>query len=113
MGIEIKRNKKGEYSLKSSISDESYHPEKKWITEDAAKKLLIERAFYKFIEQAIEIDMTFPNGYSDDKIKYNKNIPNFHEWYLGILKSEEWGKKLYEKFNEVLEKHNMNLNTDV
>ncbi|MFM2393081.1 MAG: hypothetical protein RLZZ546_1063 [Bacteroidota bacterium] len=113
MGLEIKRNKKGEYSLTSTVSDESYHPEKKWITEDEAKKLLIERAFYKFVEDAIQIDMTFPNRYTvNDKYHYDDKIPNFNEWYLGILKDDNHGKKLFEKFNEVLKKHDMDLNTD-
>lgn len=113
MGLDIKRNKKGEYSLTSTISDESYHPDKKWVTADEAKKMLIERAFYKFVEQAIEIDMTFPNGYHvNDKREFNDDIPNFPEWYLSILRNDNYGKKLFEKFNELLKKHNMDLNTD-
>ncbi len=113
MGLEIKRNDIGEYSLTSTISNESYHPEKEWITLDEAKKLLIEKAFYKFVEQAIEIDMSFPNNYFvNDKREYNKELTNFLEWHLNILKDDEYGKKLFEKFNEVLKKLNMDLNTD-
>lgn len=114
MGLEIKKNKEGLYSLTSTISDESYHPESKWITLDDAKKLLIEKSFYKFVEEAIKIDMNFPNGYIvNDKHCYDKSLPNFNDWYLSILKDENYGKKLFETFNEVLKKHDMNLNTDI
>jgi hypothetical protein len=40
MGVEIKRNEKV-YTKKSGISDESYHPEKKWISEEEKKFLLL------------------------------------------------------------------------
>lgn len=66
MGIEIKKNDKG-YQMKSSVSGEKLH--KGWITEDEVKKILIERAYWKFIEQAIEIDMEFPNDYTINDVR--------------------------------------------
>jgi hypothetical protein len=62
MGLDIKRNKQGLYNAKSSISDESVTG-KGWITEDEFKKILIERAYFKFVEDVIKIDMEFPSGY--------------------------------------------------
>lgn len=62
MGLDIKRNSKGLYKAKSTISDELIH-EKKWITEDELKKTLIEREFFNFVEKVIKIDMEFPSGY--------------------------------------------------
>ena len=41
MGIQIKKNKNGEYRLKSTISDESLHPDKKFVSEYEAKSILI------------------------------------------------------------------------
>ncbi len=114
MGLEIKRNSKGEYSLKSSISNESYHPDKKWISIDEAKVLLIHKAFYRFVEEAINIDMTFPNGYTvNDKRERNEELPDFNEWHLSILREDDYGKNLFKKFNEVLKKHDMDLDTSV
>lgn len=37
MGLEVKRNAKGEYQLKSTVSGELYHDEK-WVSEDEAKR---------------------------------------------------------------------------
>jgi hypothetical protein len=64
MGIDIKKHKriKDTYSLTSSVSDESLHPDSKWVNETEAKRILINKLFWKFIDSAIEIDMTFPNG---------------------------------------------------
>lgn len=113
MGIEIKKNEKGLYSLKSTISDESYHLEKDWISEDEVKKKFIEQAFYRFVEKTIQIDMEFPNNYFiDGRYCVDKTKENFNEWYLEILKDDNYGKKLFQKFNEVLKKHNLDLNTE-
>lgn len=60
LGLDIKRNKEGLYSVKSTISDESLG---KFMTEDELKKMLIERAYFKFVEEVIKIDLEFPSGY--------------------------------------------------
>jgi hypothetical protein len=62
MGLDIKRNKKGLYKANSTISDESVTGGG-WVTEDEFKKMLIERAYFKFVEEVIKIDMEFPSGY--------------------------------------------------
>ena len=61
MGLDIKRNKKGLYKAKSSVSDKSVSDD--WVTEDEFKKILIERAYFKFMEDTIKIDMEFPSGH--------------------------------------------------
>ena len=53
--------------MTSTISDERLH-KKMWITLDECKKVLIERAFAKFIDDAIVIGMDFPLGYHIDDV---------------------------------------------
>ena len=60
MGLDIKRNKAGLYKVKSTISDEKLG---EYMTEDQMKKMLIERAYFKFVEEVIKIDLEFPSGY--------------------------------------------------
>ena len=60
MGLDIKRNKAGLYKVKSTISDEKLG---EYMTEDQIKKMLIERAYFKFVEEVIKIDLEFPSGY--------------------------------------------------
>ena len=62
MGLDIKRNKKGLYKAKSTVSDESVTGGE-WVTEDEFKKILIERAYFQFMQDVIKIDMEFPSGY--------------------------------------------------
>ncbi len=67
MGLNIKRNKAGLYKVKSIISDEKLG---EFMTEDELKRMLIERAYFKFIEDVIKIDLEFPSGYHiNDKIQ--------------------------------------------
>lgn len=67
MGLDIKRNKAGLYKVKSTISDEKLG---EYMTEDEIKKMLIERAYFKFVEEVIKIDLEFPSGYYiNDKIQ--------------------------------------------
>jgi hypothetical protein len=61
MGLEINKNKVGLYQINSTISDLLLH--EGWITENEVKKILIKRAYARFVENAIEIDMEFPNDY--------------------------------------------------
>jgi len=62
MGLEIKRNNKGKYNMKSTISDEQIH-EEKWISEKEAIKTLILRQWFRFVEESIKIYIEFPAGY--------------------------------------------------
>ena len=104
MGLDIKRNKKGLYKITSTISDESYHPDKKWITEEEAKKCLIEDAFYNFILKAIEIDMTFPQNYINEE-----GTSAYYEWFIGSFKEKKHSEILSEKIKEVIQKLNIDL----
>ena len=61
MGLDIKKNKEGLYKVKSSISDKQLG--KEWMSEDELKKILIEKAYWTFITNVIEIDMEFPSDY--------------------------------------------------
>jgi hypothetical protein len=105
MGLEIKRNKKGQYRLISTVSGECYHPDQKWVDEEEAKKILIYSQFDKFVEKVIEIDMTFPNGYFvNDRYFNDKENISFHEWFLAALKSDDTDKIVSDKFEEVYNK---------
>lgn len=68
MGLDIKRNRKGLYKAKASIAGQA---DGDWVNEDEFKKILIERVYFKFIEETIKIDMEFPSGYGvNDKLQY-------------------------------------------
>ena len=105
MGLDIKRNKEGLYSMKSTVSDESYHPDDEWITENEMKKILIHKALHKFIESAIEIDMAFPNYYHvNGKYHRDDTKPCFNTWMIKALKSDDLDDILEKKFTEVYNK---------
>lgn len=108
MGLQIKRNKKGEYKAKSSISDENQTDG--WISEDGMKKILIEKEIWNFLEKIIEIEMNFPFHYNiNDKICMDKPKIHFTEWFLDILHkdSKEQSKIFYNKVNEIVKKYNL------
>jgi hypothetical protein len=56
-GCRNQKKWKGLYQLKS-ISDESYHPEKKWISEEE-KKILITNEIWSFIEKLLKLIIVF------------------------------------------------------
>lgn len=108
MGLDIKRNKNGEFKLISTISDESYHPEKEWISLSEAKKIFINKALWGFIEKAIEIDMTFPNNYMvNDKICRDEK-PDFNQFILDCLRKENGDELITKKFEEVYKQLDLN-----
>lgn len=111
MGLEIKKNSKGLFKLTSTVSDESYHPDKKWISVDEAKKVLIENEIWSFIEKIIEIDECFPGSYyvngsydvkNDSKTKHLR-------WMLDNAYGEDGGEKLEAKFKEVIKRLEIDL----
>lgn len=108
MGLEIKE-KDGRFKLKSTVSDESYHPDKKDISLEEAKVLLIHRELFKFIDKVIEIDMDFPNGYNVNG-KYNRADTKFAEWYLSTLKSDDCDEITNAKFEEVYKRLGLEFN---
>lgn len=101
MGLDIKRNKKGLYKAKSTISDESVSGDV-WVTEDEFKKILIERAYWNFVRETIQIDMEFPNGYYvNDKHEFIKEKAGVgSRWMLDNWKGESFS----DKFKEICER---------
>jgi len=101
MGLDVKRNKKGLYKAKSSISGKSVNGDG-WVTEDEFKKILIDRAFFKFIEETIRIDMEFPSGYG---VNGNREIIDEKhnagsEWMI-----KNWNDEAFNnKFKEICER---------
>lgn len=101
MGLDIKRNRKGLYSVKSTISDEQLG--EKWMTEDEMKKLLVERAYWRFIEETIKIDLEFPSGYYvNDKFQAidGKHVKGSEF----ILENWNKGDAIEDKYREVLKR---------
>lgn len=105
MGLIVKRNKNKQYKLISSISDKSLNQHEEWISEEEAKKTLIELAFYDFISKTIEIDMTFPNNYYVNG-KCNNKKSNAEEFWKFILDSYKPGQEdvLEDKFQEIIKR---------
>lgn len=101
MGLDIKRNSKGLYKATSTISDELLH-DKKWITEDELKKVLIEREFFNFVEKVIKIDMEFPNGYhvNDQREHIEGKAGSGSRFLLDNLDA----KIIKDKYNEICER---------
>ena len=102
MGLNIKQNKKDLYNMESSITDSSIHPDQKWVTENEAKKLLINRKFWKFMEDIIEIDMEFPMGYHVNGKYCAVDKQRYCEWWLEKQKeSDDLTNTIIDKYNEV------------
>ena len=79
MGLKINRNEEYQYQLISTISDEKYHDEE-WVSEDEAKRILITRKIWDFIEDIVEIDIAFPDTYRiNGEIK---ELGKFTQWWL-------------------------------
>ena len=97
MGLDIKRNNKGLYKVKSTISDEILGKD---MTEDEFKKMLIEGAYFKFIEETIKIDLEFPSGYRiNDKIQ---SVEGKHCSGLDFLiKNWDNANVIEDKFREI------------
>ena len=106
MGLVIKK-KDGKYKIKSSVSDERLH-EKKWITEEEVKVVLIERAFWKFIQDAVQIDMDFLAHYhvNDKFVPYPEDKISFNKWWLDNGCKY---KPLYEKFKKMYQDLDLDL----
>lgn len=102
MGVEIKRNESGEYKLISTISDEQIHTEN-WVDETEAKRILIERLFLRFIDDAAQIEMDFPLKYHVNGEYQNSQPSKYHEWAIdkvnGGFNPEVYQAKMIEIMN--------------
>lgn len=113
MGCEIKTKiVKGEklYQIRSTNSNELYHT-KKWVTLDEAKKCMIESKFWRFFQDIVEIEKTFPIGYSVDGIVQHpaKGEKMFAEFVLKTYFAKNGAQKLDADFQEILKKHDIQL----
>lgn len=106
MGLDIRKNKKGLYKVKSSISDKQLG--KEWMTEDELKKILVERAYWRFMEETIKIDLEFPSDYYiNDKrrIVENKHVKGSEF----IIKNWNTPNVIDDKFKEICERLKIDL----
>lgn len=100
MGLDIKQNKKGEFSLRSSVSNESYHPYSKYVSLEESKRIIIENAYYRFLHEAVRIHMEFPQGYMVNGLRVPNDCAG-SEWLLNALKSDNPDQVVYDKFKEI------------
>lgn len=107
MGLQIKRNKKGEYNMISTISNEQIH-EEKWISEKEAIKTLILRQWFDFVEKTIKIYMEFPAGYQvNDRFELHEKRALGSKWML-----DNWDdKSINKKFGEICKDLDIVINT--
>lgn len=98
MGLNITKNKSGKYKLVSSFTDKKLHKEL-WISEDEAKRILINRRLWEFIEGVIEVDLSFPS-HVDGKVNF-EGKDKFFEWTREANKSEDIDKMYQDKFMEI------------
>jgi hypothetical protein len=101
MGLSIKRNKGKKFQMVSTVSDERVHT-KEWLSENEAKKELITRAFWKFLEQSLSIDMDFPDSYYVNGKPPKNPGGDFNEWFLKNGFGEGSTELLIRKFHTLL-----------
>jgi len=106
MGLQIKRNSKGQYNMKSTVSDEQIH-EQKWISEKEAIKQLILRRWFSFVEESIKVYMEFPCGYQvNGKFEFDKTAKG-GRWLI-----DNWDdEKINKKFAEICKELDIVINT--
>lgn len=101
MGMRTEINEEGKYKLTSTITDGDLH-EKDYVSEAEAKRILIHSAMWDFMEKVIKISMDFPNQYSCDGVLHRvEEKILFNKWYSGVLKSDNYEKKMSDKFEEI------------
>lgn len=108
MGLTVKKNKQGLFQLISTISDQRLHTEK-WISEHDAKKILINRAFWRFFDEMMEIDMEFPGGYSCEGKLYPLPEITGAELKLKMLKAENKNDLFEQKYLELKQKYDLEI----
>ena len=112
MGLNIKseetENGNIQYQLKSTISEESYHPNKEWVSEDEVKKILIEDEFNRFIESVIKIDMTFPTNYHING-ECGKRTSDFNRWTLEVYDDENPTEVFINRYKEIINRLKIDL----
>ncbi len=95
MGIEITKNKAGKYRLVSTITDTNISDNKEWLSEKEAKKALLDRAFWDFVNSVIAIQEDFPigrvlngrvvGGERKSNEILDKSDASIHQHFLSIL----------------------------
>lgn len=104
MGLYFKKNKSSNYKIYSSFTDKPIH--KNWINETEVKKILIERAASRFIDNVFEIYIDFPNGYTvNNKIVHEIKENDFLSYKTIAFKNgldEALHKNFYLEIKEKL-----------
>lgn len=105
MALQVKR-KEDKFQLYCTISDELLH-EEEWITREEALQILVERAYRRFIEEVIEIDMDFPKGYGDDEGRYiDPGKREFPSWIYEMVSNKKYDE-ITQKWCELVFKYKL------
>lgn len=100
MGLEFNKNKSGKYTVKSSFDDSTVL---KNVSEKEVKKHLILEKFWRFMDDAIEIDMQFPNKYIvNGKMHLCNTKGSFSKWFTDNVDKENFSEIMYNKMNEII-----------
>jgi hypothetical protein len=105
MGLQLQhRDKDNKWRAWTTISDGWLTG---WITESEMKLYMVERAEQRFKLEAIEVMMSFPNGYGNKDGKFMSvftgPVMDYHNWHNQVLKDyETYDEKVEAKYNELL-----------
>jgi len=102
MSLYAKRNKDGCYKLFSSTKMESLH--EGWLTEDEAKALLIARAQWKFMQEIIDVELSFPDAYSINGRNPKDSSPKTDKWMLENAYAKDGFARLTTKCASIIQR---------
>lgn len=112
MGLSITtKEENGEvlYQLMSTVTDTLIH-EKEWLSLEEAKKALINKKLWRFIDDIQETDMCFPNGYIiNGKMLSRHDGPDFTEYLRKQYSLDDKGEQQFKDFLSILAKNEIAL----
>lgn len=73
------------------------------------KKIMIDRAFWKFFDEMMQIDMEFPGGYTCEGKRYPLPKHTADEEKVKMLKAENSDELFEQKYVELKEKYDLDI----
>jgi len=113
--LKIQETKKHgtKYKIWGSIGDKWITGDK-WLTGDEIIKFLFWYKFRSFMQDFMEVSMTFPNGYSEKgEMRYlerdKEKDDEWHEFIRSTWKEEDGNELFHDKFFEILKEHDIKI----
>ncbi len=99
MGLDIRRNRKGLYQVKSTMSDKVFF-NGEWVTEERLKKFLIVSELHRSVDKMLEIYHDFPSGwFVNDKLV--RGDRKHDQWMLDeVYKSDDSDEVIMSEFDK-------------